>query len=88
VAFDLLLAICSAITFGLMIIKLLLLPEPDGRSLAHLETAAAGDRSLSHAYSELTISATTHPAVSFLNVFRRRCESGGDQQDERKFCPP
>jgi len=51
VAFDLLLAICSAITFGLMIIMLLLLPEADGRSLAPLETAAAGDRSLSHAYS-------------------------------------
>jgi len=31
VAFDLLLAICSAITFGLMIIMLLLLPETRGR---------------------------------------------------------
>src|SRR6185295_13261040 len=54
-----------------------------------LETAAAGDRSLSHAYSqELTISATAHLALSFLTLFRRRSESGGDQQDERKFCPP
>jgi hypothetical protein len=51
VAFDLLLAICSAITFGLRIIMLLLLPEADGRSLAPLRTAVAGDRSLSHAYS-------------------------------------
>jgi len=34
VAFDLLLAICSATTFGLMIIMLLLLPEANGRSLA------------------------------------------------------
>jgi hypothetical protein len=53
VAFDLLLAICSATTFGLMIIMLLLLPEADGRSLAPLETAAAGDRRLSHAYSRI-----------------------------------
>jgi hypothetical protein len=50
-AFDLLLAICSATTFGLMIIMLLLLLETHGRGLATLETAAAGDRSLSHAYS-------------------------------------
>ena len=41
-AFDLLLAICSATTFGLMIIMLLLLPETHGRSLATLETAATG----------------------------------------------
>jgi hypothetical protein len=52
VAFDLLLAICRATTFGLMII-MLLLPEADGRSLAPLETAAAGDRPLSHAYSRI-----------------------------------
>jgi hypothetical protein len=45
-------AICSATAFGLMIITLLLLPETHGRSLATLETAAAGDRSLSHAYSQ------------------------------------
>jgi hypothetical protein len=51
VAFDLLLAICSATAFGLMIVMLLLLPKTHGRSLAILETAAAGDRSLSHAYS-------------------------------------
>jgi len=51
VAFDLLLAICSATAFGLIIVTLLLLPETHGRSLATLETAAAGDRSLSHAYS-------------------------------------
>ena len=44
-------AICSATAFGLMIVMLLLLPETHGRSLATLETAAAGDRSLSHAYS-------------------------------------
>src|SRR6516225_8471822 len=44
---------------GLMIVTLLLLPETHGRSLATLETAAAGDRSLSHAYSrKLTISTT------------------------------
>ena len=42
-AFDLLLAICSATAFGLMIVMLLLLPETHGRSLAPLETAAAGD---------------------------------------------
>jgi len=34
-----------------MTLKLLLLPETQARSLAALETAAAGDRSLSHAYS-------------------------------------
>jgi hypothetical protein len=34
VAFDLLLAICSATTFGLTIIMLLLLPETHDRSLA------------------------------------------------------
>jgi hypothetical protein len=34
-----------------MIVMLLPLPETRGRSLATLETAAAGDRSLSHAYS-------------------------------------
>jgi hypothetical protein len=34
-------AICSA-TVGLMIVMLLLLPETHGRSLATLETAAAG----------------------------------------------
>ena len=39
-------------------------------------------------FAESTISATTHPARSFLNVFRPRSESGGDQHDERKFCPP
>jgi hypothetical protein len=50
VAFDLLLAICCATAFGLMIVMLPLLPETHGRS-ATLETAAAGDRSLSHAYS-------------------------------------
>ncbi len=44
-------AICSATAFGLMIVMLLLLPETHGRSLATLETAAAGDRSLSHACS-------------------------------------
>ena len=44
-------AICNATTFGLMIVTLLLLPETHGRSLATLEIAAAGDRSLSHAYS-------------------------------------
>jgi len=44
-------AICSATTFRLMIVMLLLLPERRGRSLATLETAATGDRSLSHAYS-------------------------------------
>jgi MFS family permease len=44
-------AICSATAFGLMIVTLLLLPETHGRSLATLETVAAGDRSLSHAYS-------------------------------------
>ena len=43
-------AICSATAFGLMIVMLLLLPETHGRSLATLETAAAGGRSLSHAY--------------------------------------
>jgi len=42
VAFDLLLAICSATTFGLMIIMLLLLPETHDRSLATLETAVTG----------------------------------------------
>ena len=34
-------AICSATAFGLMIV-MLLLPETHGRSLATLETAAAG----------------------------------------------
>jgi hypothetical protein len=34
-----------------MVVMLLLLPEAHRRSLATLETAAAGDRSLSHAYS-------------------------------------
>ena len=47
----LLVALGLAITFGLMVIMLLLLPEADGRSLAPLETAAARDRSLSHTYS-------------------------------------
>jgi hypothetical protein len=51
VAFDLLLASCSATAFGLMNLMLLLLPETHGRSLATLETAAAGDRSLSPAHS-------------------------------------
>jgi hypothetical protein len=32
VAFDLLLAICSATAFGLMIVMLLLLPETHGRA--------------------------------------------------------
>ena len=41
-AFDLLLAICSATTFGLMIVMRLLLPETLGRSPATLETAATG----------------------------------------------
>ncbi len=41
-AFDLLLAICSATAFGLMILMLLLLSETHGRSLATLETAATG----------------------------------------------
>jgi hypothetical protein len=48
-----------------------------------LETA---DRSFACLFAELTISATAHLALSFLNCsgdFR----SGGDQQDERKFCP-
>ena len=44
-------AICSATAFGLMLVTLLLLPETHGRSLATLETAAAGERSFSHAYS-------------------------------------
>ena len=44
-------AICSATAFGLMLVTLLLLPETHGRRLATLETAAAGDQSLSHAYS-------------------------------------
>jgi hypothetical protein len=44
-------AICSDTAFGLMIVTLLLLPETHDRSLATLETAAAGDLSLSHAYS-------------------------------------
>ena len=35
-------AICSATAFGLKIVMLLLLPETHGRSLATLETAAAG----------------------------------------------
>jgi len=62
-------AICSATAFGLMIVMLLLLPETRGRSLATLETAAAGDRSLSHAYSRnLMVSATADLALSFLNV--------------------
>ena len=39
-AFDLLLAICSATAFGLMTVVRLLLPETHGRSLATLETAA------------------------------------------------
>ena len=66
-------AICSATAFGLMIITLLLLPETHGRSLATSETAAAGDRSLSHAYfMELTISATDHLALSFLLVVPAR----------------
>jgi hypothetical protein len=39
VAFDLLLAICSATAFGLMIVMLLLLPETHARSLGALETA-------------------------------------------------
>jgi hypothetical protein len=57
VAFDLLLAICSAAAFGLMTVR-----------QTTLETAAAGDRSLSHAYfAELTISAPAHLALSFLN---------------------
>jgi hypothetical protein len=34
-------AICSATTFGLMTLMLLLLPETHGRSLATLETAVA-----------------------------------------------
>ena len=69
VTFDLLLAICSATPFGRMIVMLLLLPEAHGRSLATLETAAAGHRSLSHAYfTELTISATADLALSFLSV--------------------
>jgi hypothetical protein len=51
VAFDLLLAICSATAFGLMIVMLLLLAETHGRRLATLETAATGDRSLSHDYA-------------------------------------
>jgi hypothetical protein len=42
VAFDLLLAICSATAFGLMIVMLLMLPETHGRNLAALETAATG----------------------------------------------
>jgi hypothetical protein len=42
VAFDLLLAICSAAAFGLMIVMLLLLPKTHGRSLATLEAAATG----------------------------------------------
>ena len=41
-AFDLLLAICSATAFGLMIVMLLLLLETHGRSLATLETAVTG----------------------------------------------
>jgi hypothetical protein len=41
-AFDLLLAICSATAFGLMIVMLLLLPETHGRIIATLETAAIG----------------------------------------------
>jgi hypothetical protein len=40
VACDLLLAICSATAFGLMVVMLLLLPETHGRGLATLETAA------------------------------------------------
>jgi hypothetical protein len=51
VAFNLVLATCSATAFGLMIVTLLLLPETHGRSLATLETAAAGDRLFSRAYS-------------------------------------
>jgi hypothetical protein len=44
-------AICSATAFGLMIVTLRLLPETHGCSLATLETAAPGDRSLPHACS-------------------------------------
>jgi len=35
--------ICSATAFELMTLMLLLLPETHGRSLAALETSAAGD---------------------------------------------
>ena len=62
-------AICSATAFGLMIVTLLLLPETHGRSLATLETAAAGDSIVvACLFAELTISATAHLALSFLNV--------------------
>ena len=44
-------AICSATAFGLMTVMLLLLPETHGRNLATLETAGAGDRSLTHTCS-------------------------------------
>jgi hypothetical protein len=32
--------------------------------------------------------AATDLALSFWTLLGRRSESGGDQQDERKFCPP
>ena len=78
-------AICSATAFGLMIVMLLLLPETHGPQFCNVG-GRGGRRSIVVAYlfAELTISATAHPALSFLNV----SESGGDQQDERKFCPP
>ena len=78
-------AICSATAFGLMIVMLLLLPETHGPQSCNFGDRG-GRRSIVVAclFAELTISATAHLALSFLNV----SESGGDQQDERKFCPP
>jgi hypothetical protein len=46
-----------------MVVMLLLLPEAHRRGLATLETAAAA-----YLFAELTISATDHLALSFLNV--------------------
>jgi hypothetical protein len=88
VAFDLLLAICSPTAFGLMIVMVLQLPENAWPQSCFED---CGDRMLTVVaglFADLTISATADFTLSFLNVFRRRSQCRGDQQDEREFCPP